>query len=95
MALSNKLPELYLINVYLQSSKLYKLKYFLNIIYSRVVKESNLLSKDCSHGVQTMVAELLISLDKHLQFVINERQVMVATLLDQKFKDHFMSPVVC
>ena len=40
-----------------------------------------------------MVIELLISLDKLIQFVIGEKQLMVATLLDLGDKDRFMPPV--
>ena len=42
-----------------------------------------------------MVTELLISLDKLIQFVIVEKQLIVATLLDPRVKDRFMPPEVC
>lgn len=47
-----------------------------------------------SRGVQTMISELLASLEKRFQFVVGEKQLMVATLLDPRFKDRFMSPDV-
>ena len=47
-----------------------------------------------SRGVQTMISELLASLEKRFQFGVGEKQLMVATLLDPRFKDRFMSPDV-
>ena len=53
-----------------------------------------LLKHPDSSGVKTMIAELLASLDKRFQFVICEKKLMVATLLDSGFKDRFMPPDV-
>ena len=53
-----------------------------------------LLKPAASDGVQMMVKALLSSLDKRFQFVIGEKQLMVATLLDPRFKDRFMPPEV-
>lgn len=53
-----------------------------------------LLRHPDSRGIQTMIAELLKSLDKRFMFVIGEKQLMVATLLDPRFKDRFMPPEV-
>lgn len=49
-----------------------------------------LLKHPDSRGVQTMTAELLTSLDKRFHFVFGEKRLMVATLLDPRFKDRFM-----
>lgn len=49
-----------------------------------------LLKHPDSRGVQTMITELLASLDRRFQFVVSEKQLMVATLLDPRFKDRFM-----
>ena len=53
-----------------------------------------LLKHPYSSGVKTMIAELLTSLDKRFQFVIGEKQLMVAILLHPRFKDRFMPPDV-
>lgn len=49
-----------------------------------------LLKHPDSRGVKTMITELLTSLDRRFQFVFAEKQLMVATLLDPRFKDRFM-----
>jgi hypothetical protein len=49
-----------------------------------------LLKHPDSRGVQTMITELLTSLDRRFQFVFGEKHLMVATLLDPRFKDRFM-----
>ena len=48
-----------------------------------------------SSGVKTMIAELLTSLNKRFQFVIGEKQLMMATLLNPRFKDRFIPSDVC
>ena len=42
------------------------------------------------HGVKTMIAELFTSFDRYFQFVFAEKQLMVATMLDHRFKDRSM-----
>lgn len=58
-----------------------------------VIRMALLKHPDC-RGIQTMITEILTSLDKRFQFVIEEKQLMVATLLDPRFKDRFMPPEV-
>ena len=53
-----------------------------------------LLKHPDSSGVKTMIAELLTLLDKRFQLVIGQKQRMVATRLDSRFKDRFMPPDV-
>ena len=53
-----------------------------------------LLKHPDSRGVQTMISELLASIDKRFLFVMGEKQLIVTTLLDPRFKDRFLPPEV-
>ena len=59
-----------------------------------VVIRMALLRYPDSSGIITMIAELLLSLDKRFQLRKGGKQLMVATLLEPRFKDRFMPPDV-
>jgi len=49
-----------------------------------------LLKHPDSCFIKTMITELLTPLDQRFQFIFAEKQLMVATLQDPRFKDRFM-----